>query len=99
MHTGYHCSFVGVCKNVTINVDGLVIQTLVFIMETAHYLLLLGQPFLYKGKFSQQCFANGMYGHLTDHIKMHTIVFPILGPNDWANWKKVDLFQSQSLKV
>lgn len=84
-HTGHHRPFVGVCENVAINVGGLIIRTLVFIVETADHPLVLGQPFLYKGKFSQQYLPDGVYGHLTDSTETHTVVFPTLGPNHRAN--------------
>lgn len=96
-HTGHHRPFLGVCENVAVNVGGPIIPTPVFIVETGDHPLVLGQPFLYKGKFSQQYLPDGVYGHLTDRTETHTVMFPTLSPNDRANRKKDDLFQS--LKV
>ena len=87
-HTDHHCPFVKVCENMAINMGGLVIQTLVFIVETANHFLVLGQLFLYKNKFSQQYLAKNMYGYLIDYTDNNTVVFLMLGTNDWANWKK-----------
>lgn len=91
-HTGQHRLFLGVCENVAVNVGGLIIRTPVFIVESGDHSLVLGQPFLYKGRFSQYYLPDGMYGHLTDHTETHTVVFPTLSPTDRANRKKEDLF-------
>ena len=82
MHTSHHYLFVKICENIAINVDALIIQTWVFIVKTDNHLLILGQLFLYKGKFSQQYLADSVYSHLTDYIKMRTVIFSILGPNN-----------------
>ena len=99
IHTNHYYLFLGVYKNMTINVRKLVIQTPIFIIITADHLLVLGQPYLYKKKFSQQYLSDSVYGHLTDYTETYTIAISILSPKDKANWKKKDLFQFQSLKV
>lgn len=92
-HTGHHRPFVGVREDVPINVGDLVIHSPVFVIESGNHPLVLGVPFLNRGKLCQQYGSEGVYGHITNDSNTHTVDFSTFDPKDRANREGDDLFQ------
>lgn len=93
-HTGHHRPFVGVREDVPINVGDLVIRSPVFVIESGDHPLVLGVPFLNRGKFSQQYGSEDVYGQITDDSNTHTVVFSTFDPKDRANRERNDFFSN-----
>lgn len=85
-------AFAGVCKNVEVDIGGLVTIYPIFVVETALHALVLGQFFLIKTQFRQSFEDDDVFGTVSDEIETVSVIFRTLAISKAGYRDRSDLF-------
>lgn len=95
-HRSHNCSFLGLCNDVKVVIEGFKTRYPIFVIEIEDYNLVLEQLFLNLVKFSQEYKADRTFGTITQLYFHQSVVFQTLTNYNPANRIENRIF-SQSL--